>query len=278
MVVALGKHYATTVFDAGLRGNEQTSDWQWKGRPGHGDEDGWQTVERRRQKKKGGEGSEVQVSPFWAPMAWHLKHETLTIISCYLLPGNGREISKRNDDILKDLSSFVGTIKTPWIAYGGWNASPETMAKNRRIQQLGARVMRPGTTEATCFQGDSATLIDFIICSREAEHLIESFEPRWDLPKAPWKPHIAMELTLRTEAKEQWHMTLEAPRRFQHEARGAKEADPGSKRSRKKEEDEAKRNKKQEERRGKEEGQANNDQYDNQDLTEDVDDYYNHQE
>ena len=163
----------------------------------------------------------------WVPMLWHLKGISVILITLYLRSGmplragpNGRR--------LKELSTFLQSIRTTWIAAGDFNVSPQEFWRSGWPEAMGdGRMIVPSTD--TCFkEGCKPSCIDYAVASPLAAHLVDNILP----VSVTWKPHIGQQMVLKAEAYMQLSRVYNMAAPFAHPPKPARAPIADSKRQR----------------------------------------------
>ena len=93
----------------------------------------------------------------WTSVDFRLKQRTLTFIACYFFDGLDLS-SKQNQNILRQLSLFIGSLSSPVIIAADWQNTPEQLLSNPLFKHMQLEVVIPQGSSWSCRSG---RMIDF---------------------------------------------------------------------------------------------------------------------
>ena len=124
-------------------------------------------------------------------------------------------------------SSAVNATGLPWLICADWNATPEELENSGWVLRMDAVVIKPVNTTWTCANG--GRLIDYVVAGGGAQHAIQRVEADNECPST----HKGISIKLSDDLDKATAWRLPRPKAFVQPPKPLKEADPNSKRSRK---------------------------------------------
>ena len=155
----------------------------------------------------------------------HFAGYSMVVVTFYAHDGAG--VRGSNAGRYQRLAGLLWSLQLPWIVIGDFNISPKNLLRSGIPDRLHSRIITAGEDVVTCNLG-SGTVIDYIMCSASAVPFIVSVSP---VQAVPWKPHIGLEVVLRSTGEQLITRVLEAPGRLPQVSKPQAQPTPGSKSS-----------------------------------------------
>ena len=115
-----------------------------------------------------------------------------------------------NIDKLAAIKKLTMLLNMPFIMVGDWNMEPPVLLQSGWVQEVGGTILVP-QVPFTCSKASGA-LLDFVVASAQALHLIQSIEVD---AAGTWRPHSGLRIALSGSPKDIRLLQLRKPRKLQ---------------------------------------------------------------
>ena len=129
------------------------------------------------------------IGEFYAFVALRTRGLTVLVGGAYLLHSQGPSFD--NLQRLAIIGNFLAQVSCPFILAGDWQMEPHELASTGFPRRIGATLVAPRVSH-TCTSG-KGRLIDYFLVSHDLCSAIQGTVPCLD---TPWKPHLAIRLSL----------------------------------------------------------------------------------